>query len=135
MIWSQAGAQGMLQIRASVKSERFRSHQERMLSVAAPIEEQGADGRLTAIQRSWKCALRAEGGRQPDGYPLYYPYNRAANRARMQEVGLMLRPTGSKRQLIRQPLPQPAEGAVDAGVAAPVAATPVRAPIEASAEW
>ena len=51
----------------------------------------------------------------------------------MQEVGLMLRPTGSKRQSNRQPLPQPAEGG--AGVAALAAATPVRAQIEASAEW
>ena len=40
MIWSQPGAQGMLQLRATVKSGRFQSDYERLLSPAAPLEDQ-----------------------------------------------------------------------------------------------
>ena len=40
MIWSQPGAQGMLQLRAAVKSGRFQSDYERLLSASAPLEDQ-----------------------------------------------------------------------------------------------
>lgn len=39
MIWSLLGAQGMLQLCASVKSGRFRSDYERLLAAAAPPED------------------------------------------------------------------------------------------------
>lgn len=40
MIWSLPGAQGMLQLRASAKSDRFQSDYERLLSATAPQADQ-----------------------------------------------------------------------------------------------
>ena len=54
MIWSQPGGAGMLQLRASVKSERFQSDYERLLSTAAPMEDQPMAAR--PLSAFWKCA-------------------------------------------------------------------------------
>ena len=40
MIWSLPGAQGMLQLRASVKNDRFQSDYERLFSATAPQADQ-----------------------------------------------------------------------------------------------